>query len=85
MPFCASGESVVDNDPEVLLNQGMTNTATAAKLFKDMTDAELREAHSNWYSLMRSASNGRMARSMGRCLRNVEIIEAIARKRGVRL
>lgn len=63
-------------------------------MFRDMTDDELRAAYRLWYDQMRSWSavaqprardRGRSAGGMGRCLRNVEIIEAVARRRGVRL
>ena len=54
-------------------------------MFRDMDDTELRKAYRDWRSLMYNASQGRMAASMGRCLRNVEIIEAVATRRGIAL
>jgi hypothetical protein len=62
--------------------------------FLDMNDEELRTAYIAWRNQMfswtqlaapRRADRGRSADGTGRCLRNVEIIEAIARRRGVRL
>ena len=61
------------------------NVGQYTMMFKDMTDSELRAAYADWRALMLNASEGRMARSMGRCLRNVEIIEAIADRRGIAL
>ncbi len=62
--------------------------------FIDMTNTELRAAYSaeranlyNWSNLAqpRRQDGGKSANGTGRALRNVEIIEAIARRRGVRL
>lgn len=62
--------------------------------FIDMTDDELRESYRAWrgqlaewqnYAAPRARDGGRSARGTGRCLRNVEMIEAIARRRGVKL
>lgn len=85
---------MVDNSAPLWLNKDMTPTQP---LFKEMTDSELRSAYrverDNLYNVSNFANHvspksrgGRMiARQWGRALRNVEIIEAIARKRGVRL
>lgn len=66
-------------------------------LFKDMAPEELREAYRHWRTLSYNASNqacataprsrnGRaVAASWGRALRNVEMIERIADKRGIAL
>lgn len=73
----------------------MPADATAApKLFKDMSDDELRSAYlaerrllASWSELAqpRRQDGGRSARGTGRALRNVEIIEAIARRRRISL
>lgn len=65
-------------------------------LYKEMSDTELREAYYgertalfNWSEIGSGARNPhtrrKAAAGTGRALRNVEIIEAIARKRGIRL
>ena len=62
--------------------------------FIDMTDADLRTAYTaeranlyNWSNLAqpRRQDGGKSANGTGRALRNVEMIEAIARRRGVQL
>ncbi len=54
-------------------------------LYKDMTDEALRDAYWANRQLLANAVNGRMARSAGRTLRNVELIERIADRRGLSL
>lgn len=67
---------------------------TKLPYFKDMTDDELREAYwqfrralHGWSEMAapRRIDGGRSARGTGRCLRAVELIEAIADKRGISL
>lgn len=60
--------------------------------FKDMSDEDLRSAYraerENLYRWSQLAGPGKghpAARGTGRALRNVEIIEALARRRGIRL
>lgn len=62
--------------------------------FIDMTDADLRTAYAaertnlyNWSRIAqpRRQDGGKSASGTGRALRNVEIIEAVARRRGVAL
>lgn len=63
-------------------------------MFKDMTDEALREAYRaertslyNWSQMAapRRRDGGRSADGTGRALRNCQIIEGIARQRGIRL
>jgi hypothetical protein len=63
-------------------------------LFKDLSDEALRTEYRGWrelaYNNANIAASGavnrkKCAASMGRIMRNVEIIEAIARKRGIPL
>lgn len=63
-------------------------------LFKSLSDDALRAEYRGWRELAYSnaaiaasgAANGqKSARSMGQIMRNVEMIEAIARKRGIQL
>lgn len=69
-------------------------STTTSTLFKDMSDDDLRAAYWAWrgqlaewqsYAAPRARDGGRSARGTGRCLRNVEMIEAIARRRGLSL
>jgi hypothetical protein len=53
--------------------------------YLDMSPEALREEYWAWRRLLDNAVGMRAARSTGRCLRRVELIEAIARKRHVRL
>ena len=62
--------------------------------FVDMTDDELRVAYVAWRNQLHSwtelaaprrRDGGRSADGTGRCLRNVEIIEAVAKRRGISL
>jgi hypothetical protein len=53
--------------------------------YLDMPPETLREEYWAWRRLLDNAVNMRSARSTGRCLRRVELIEAIARKRRIRL
>jgi hypothetical protein len=53
--------------------------------YLDMPPESLREEYWAWRRLLDNAVNMRAARSTGRCLRRVELIEAVARKRGIRL
>lgn len=63
-------------------------------LFKDMSDDELRQAYAAWRGVLaswselaapRARDRGRSAAGTGRALRNVELIERVARQRGVPL
>lgn len=62
-------------------------------MFKDMNDEDLRTAYQAWRCQMvqwddmaKASRFGKgSARGFGRALRNVEIIEAIARRRGISL
>jgi hypothetical protein len=60
----------------------------------DMPAADLRDAYRQWRSSLynwsqmaapRRRDGGRSARGTGRALREVEFIENVARKRGIRL
>lgn len=72
----------------------MTQNTTTPR-FTDCSDEELREAYRHWrtaaWNWSQMAGGGsrvtgkKIAIGVGRCLRNVEIIEAIARKRRIRL
>lgn len=53
-------------------------------MIKDMTDEGLVEAYWATRALINNAAEGRLA-GMGRLLRNLDIIVAVARKRGVDL
>jgi hypothetical protein len=53
--------------------------------YLDMPAAQLREEYWAWRRLLDSALGMRAARSAGRCLRRVELIENVARKRRIRL
>jgi hypothetical protein len=53
--------------------------------YLDMPAEQLREEYWAWRRLLDSALGMRAARSAGRCLRRVELLEAIARKRRIRL
>jgi hypothetical protein len=53
--------------------------------YLDMPPEVLREEYWAWRRLLDNAVGMRSARSTGRCLRRVELIEAIARKRRIRL
>lgn len=62
-------------------------------LFKSLSDEALRTEYAGWRALAFNNANiaqaggniRRAAGQMGRIMRNVEIIEAIARQRGIRL
>lgn len=53
--------------------------------YMDMTPEQLREAYTGWRASLYNATEMRYARGTGRALREVEFIENVARKRGVRL
>ncbi len=53
--------------------------------YLEMPPEVLREEYWTWRRLLDNAVGMRSARSTGRCLRRVELIEAIARKRRIRL
>jgi hypothetical protein len=53
--------------------------------YLDMPPDQLREEYWAWRRLLDTAGGMRAARSTGRCLRRVELIEAVARKRRIRL
>jgi hypothetical protein len=53
--------------------------------YLDMPPQALREQYWAWRRLLEGALGMRAARSAGRCLRRVELIQAIARKRRIRL
>lgn len=72
----------------------MNAPARKTPLFKSLSDEALRIEYRGWRALAFNnasmASGGRVwrdrcANQMGRIMRNVEIIEAIARKRGISL
>lgn len=73
----------------------MTNQAQPkTPFFKDLSDDALRTEYRGWrelaYNNANMAAGGRAWRNkcatqMGRLMRNIEIIEAIARKRGISL
>lgn len=71
----------------------MADTIPTTKLFVDMTDDELREAYRAWRTVAWNWSqmacprrrDPRPANGMGRAMRNVEMIERIANRKGVRL
>ena len=72
----------------------MTTNTFKTPLFKDMTDDALRAEYRAWRALAYNNANmaaagcvnvSRAARQMGRIMRNVEIIEAIARRRQMSL
>jgi hypothetical protein len=72
----------------------MTNQAQPTPFFKDLSDDALRTEYRGWrelaYNNANMAAGGRAWRNkcaaqMGRIMKNVEIIEAIARKRGISL
>lgn len=67
---------------------------TTTPYFKGMTDDELRAAYQAWRGVLfgwsqlaapRRRDGGRSARGTGRALRNVELIERLAKGRGIRL
>jgi hypothetical protein len=51
--------------------------------YMDMPAEQLREEYWAWRLLLDNAVGMRAAGSTGRCLRRVELIEAVARKRGI--
>jgi hypothetical protein len=53
--------------------------------YLDMPPDQLREEYWAWRRLLDNAVGMRAARSTGRCLRRVELLEAVARKRRIRL
>jgi hypothetical protein len=53
--------------------------------YLDMAPEVLREEYWSWRRLLDNAVGMRSARSTSRCRRRVELIEAIARKRHIRL
>ncbi len=53
--------------------------------YLDMPADRLREEYWAWRRLLDNAVAMRAARSTGRCLRRVELIEQVARKRRIRL
>jgi hypothetical protein len=53
--------------------------------YLDMPPDQLREQYWAWRRLLDNAMGMRAARSTGRCLCRVELIEAVARKRRIRL
>jgi hypothetical protein len=53
--------------------------------YLDMPAEQLREEYWAWRQLLDNAIGMRAARSTGRCLRRVELIENVARKRRIRL
>lgn len=53
--------------------------------YLDMSPEQLREEYGAWRRLPDDAVGMRAARSAGRCLRRVELIEHVARKRRIRL
>lgn len=70
------------------------NDDMTGKRYIDMTEDELREAYVAWRKTLygwaqmaapRRRDGGRSANGTGRALREVEFIENVARKRGVRL
>lgn len=73
----------------------MTTTNRRTPLFKELSDEALREEYRGYRTLAynnanmaagcRTATRTKLASQMGRLMRNIEIIEAIARKRGIRL
>ena len=72
----------------------MTTATNRPPLFKSLTDDALRAEYAGYRALAHnnaaSAASGavsvaRAAGQMGRIMRNIEIIEAIARSRGIRL
>jgi hypothetical protein len=78
----------------VLSISDMNSTTFKTPLFKSLSDDALREEYAGWRNL--AYNNGRMAQqgpgtarkcaaSMGRIMRNVELIENIARRRGISL
>lgn len=77
-----------------LLTRGADICIVMCMRYMDMTPEQLREAYiaerkalSGWSSLAqpRRQDGGRSARGTGRALRNVEFIENVARKRGIKL
>lgn len=67
---------------------------TKTPLFKSLSNDALRTEYRGWRNLAFNNANAaasgavnvsRAARSMGQIMRNVEIIEAIARQRGISL
>lgn len=58
---------------------------TRKPFIKDMTNEALVEHYHATRALLANAANGRMARSTGRLLRELDITVAVARKRGVDL
>ncbi len=70
------------------------NSNKTTPLFKDLSNEALRTEYKGWRDLMFNNANmaasgavnrNKAAFQMGKIMRNVEIIEAIARKRGIRL
>jgi hypothetical protein len=53
--------------------------------YMDMPPDRLRADYWAWRRLLDNAVGMRAARSTGRCLRRVELIETVARKRRIRL
>jgi hypothetical protein len=53
--------------------------------YLDMPAEQLREEYWAWRRLLDNALGMRAAGSAGRCLRRVELIENVARKRRIRL
>jgi hypothetical protein len=53
--------------------------------YLDMPPDQLREEYWAWRRLLDNAVGMRAGRSTGRCLRRVELIEAVARKRRIPL
>ncbi len=53
--------------------------------YLDMPAEQLREEYWAWRRLLDNAVAMRAARCTGRCLRRVELIEQVARKRRIRL
>jgi hypothetical protein len=56
-----------------------------APRYMDLPPDQLRDEYWSWRRLLDNAVNMRARRSTGRCLRKVELIERIARKRRIRL
>lgn len=74
----------------VAIGSVMTNNNIKTPFFKEMSDEALRTEYAGWRNLAYNNANiaacgsrSRAAGQMGRIMRNVEIIEAIARKRGI--
>jgi len=72
----------------------MNKPAHKTPLFKELSDDALRTEYAGWRALAYNNAQmagsgavnvGKCARQMGRIMRNVEIIEAIARQRRISL